>query len=115
MQSNNRSNALHRICFCLQVKPDRLEEYRERHRNVWPEMLQALTAAGWGNYSLFLRDDGLLIGYLETPDFDRALAEMAKTDVNRRWQEQMAHFFVGEPGRKADERMRPIAEVFHLP
>lgn len=115
MQSNNRTNSSQRICFCLQVKPDRLAEYKERHRKVWPEMLQALSEAGWGNYSLFLRDDGLLIGYLETPDFARALAGMAQTDVNRRWQEQMADFFVGEPGRKADERMRPIPEVFHLP
>jgi L-rhamnose mutarotase len=115
MQSNNRSNSRQRICFCLQVKPDRLAEYKERHRAVWPEMLDALTAAGWGNYSLFLRDDGLLIGYLETPDFDRALAEMARTDVNRRWQDQMADFFVSKQGRKADECMRPIPEVFHLP
>jgi L-rhamnose mutarotase len=115
MQSNNRSQSPQRICFCLQVKPDRLEEYKQRHQAVWPEMLAALSAAGWGNYSLFLRDDGLLIGYLETPDFDRALAEMAKTDVNRRWQEQMADFFVAKRGRKADECMRPIPEVFHLP
>lgn len=115
MPSNKRSQPHQRICFCLQVKPDRLAEYRERHRAVWPEMLEALTAAGWGNYSLFLRDDGLLVGYLETPDFDRALAEMAKTDVNRRWQEQMADFFVSKQGRKADECMRPIPEVFHLP
>jgi len=114
MQSDDRSNSTQRICFCLQVKADRLVEYKERHRAVWPEMLAALRAAGWGNYSLFLRDDGLLIGYLETADFDRALAAMASTDVNRRWQEQMADFFVGEPGRMADERMRPIQEVFHL-
>jgi L-rhamnose mutarotase len=107
--------SLQRICFCLRVKRDRLEEYKERHRAVWPEMQNALREAGWGNYSLFLRDDGLLIGYLETPDFERALAEMAKTDVNRRWQEQLAEFFESKPGKKADECMQPIAEVFHLP
>lgn len=108
-------NTKQRICFCLRVKRDRLEEYRERHRTVWPEMLEALSKAGWENYSLFLRDDGLLIGYLETLDFDRALAEMAKADVNRRWQEQMADFFEIQPGKKADDCMRPIPEVFHLP
>jgi L-rhamnose mutarotase len=115
MQSNDPTDSRRRVCFCLQVKRDRLEEYKERHRAVWPEMLEALRQAGWGNYSLFLRDDGLLIGYLETADFDRALEEMAKTDVNRRWQEQMAEFFEIKPGRKADDCMRPIPEVFHLP
>src|SRR6266545_2010397 len=69
---------MERVCFQLQVRPDRLEEYRERHRCVWPEMLEALTQTGWHNYSLFLRPDGLLIGYLETPDFGTALRNMEK-------------------------------------
>ncbi len=100
-----------RICFTLQVKPSRLEEYAARHEQVWPEMLAALSRAGWRNYSLFLRPDGLLIGYLETEDFDRALAAMAATGVNARWQSEMAGFFVAG---KPDEHMRPIPEVFHL-
>lgn len=103
-----------RICFTLQVKPHRLEEYKQRHRSVWPEMLAALRASGWSNYSLFLRDDGLLVGVLETEDFERALAGMAATDVNRRWQQDMADFFDGVPGRHADEQMWPLEEVFHL-
>jgi L-rhamnose mutarotase len=103
-----------RICFCLQVKRDRLDEYKERHRTVWPEMKDALSKAGWHNYSLFLRDDGLLIGYVETPDFDRALSQMAITDVNRRWQAEMKEFFDSDTGLAADEQMRPIPEVFHI-
>ena len=59
-----------RYCFLLQVRPDRLEEYVDRHRAVWPEMLAALRDTGWHNYSLFLRDDGLLVGYVEADDLD---------------------------------------------
>src|SRR3974377_2621605 len=95
-------NGQKRICFLLKVKRDRLDEYRRRHAEVWPEMLRALSDAGWHNYSLFLRDDGLLIGYLETPNFDQALARMALTDINKRWQKEMAEFFEGIPGRLAD-------------
>jgi L-rhamnose mutarotase len=105
---------MRRVCFCLQVNKDRLDEYRERHRAVWPEMQGALREAGWHNYSLFLRDDGLLIGYVETPDFERALALMSATEVNKRWQTEMAQFFDGVPGAKADEQMETIPEVFHL-
>lgn len=103
-----------RICFTLQVKRELLQEYKVRHRSVWPEMQAALRDTGWSNYSLFLREDGLLVGYLETEDFEGALAGMAATDVNRRWQEDMARFFDGVPGRKADEQMWPLEEVFHL-
>ena len=101
---------MERVCFLLRVLPDRLEEYKERHRNVWPEMRDALREAGWGNYSLFLRDDGLLVGYVETEDFEAAQRAMAATDVNDRWQKEMAEFF----GERADERLVRLEEVFHL-
>ena len=57
-----------RVGFVLKVKPDRLEEYKQHHEQVWPEMREALRASGWHNYSLFVRNDGLLFGYVETPD-----------------------------------------------
>ena len=60
---------MERVCFLARVRPERLEEYRERHEHVWPEMREALAKTGWGNYSLFLADDGLLVGYLETDDY----------------------------------------------
>ena len=105
---------MRRVCFVLQVKRDRLQEYEQRHGSVWPEMLVALRQAGWHNYSLFLRPDGLLIGYLETPDFAQALQKMAATEINQKWQTEMAGFFEGVPGRKADEQMELVPEVFHL-
>jgi len=96
------------------VRKDRLEEYKERHKAVWPEMLQALRETGWHNYSLFLREDGLLVGYLETPDFEKARQGMAQREVNARWQRDMAPFFEELEGRRPDEGMRPLEEVFHL-
>lgn len=105
---------MQRVCFQLQVKPDRLEKYRERHAAVWPEMLQALQATGWHNYSLFLRADGLLIGYLETPSLEQALRGMAATEVNARWQTGMAEFFVELGDARPDTGFVQLQEVFHL-
>lgn len=102
-----------RYCFSLQVRPERLKEYTERHRAVWPEMLAALRDAGWRNYSLFLRDDGLLIGVVEADDLAAAQAAMAATDVNARWQAEMAPYFVDLRGRP-DEGFALLEEVFHL-
>ncbi|TYB63989.1 L-rhamnose mutarotase [Nonomuraea sp. PA05] len=104
---------MQRVCFLLKVRPERLAEYRERHRDVWPEMREALSRTGWHNYSLFLKDDGLLVGYLETEDFEAAQKAMAETEVNARWQAEMAPFFEGLDGRP-DEGMVPLTEVFHL-
>ncbi len=104
-----------RYCFRLQVRTDRLAEYTRRHSEVWPDMLQALRDAGWRNYSLFLGEDGLLIGYVEADDLAAAQRAMELTQVNARWQSEMAEFFSGIHGRPADRSMTLLAEVFHLP
>ncbi|MBB1509650.1 L-rhamnose mutarotase [Tessaracoccus sp. MC1756] len=104
---------MRRHCFQLQVRPDRLDEYKERHAAVWPEMLRALKDSGWHNYSLFLRPDGLLIGYVESEDLGAAQRAMAKTEVNGRWQAQMAEFFV-DLDAAPDESFFELEEVFNL-
>jgi L-rhamnose mutarotase len=103
-----------RVCFLLKVRTEKLDEYRRRHQQVWPEMLDALRATGWHNYSLFLRPDGLLVGYLETPDFEQARARMQDHPVNARWQAEMAPFFESLEQGAADTSMTPLEEVFHL-
>jgi L-rhamnose mutarotase len=103
-----------RVCFQLQVRPDRIDEYRARHAAVWPEMLRALADTGWHNYSLFLRGDGLLIGYVETPSLAEAQAGMARTEVNARWQADMAEFFEDLEGQRPDEGFLILDEIFHL-
>ncbi|MEU7071341.1 L-rhamnose mutarotase [Streptomyces narbonensis] len=105
---------MQRVCFLLKVRAERVDEYRARHEHVWADMLTALSVAGWHNYSLFLREDGLLVGYLETPDFDRARAAMEAAEVNARWQAEMAEFFEELDGRAPDAAMCPLTEVFHL-
>ncbi len=102
-----------RVCFTLQVRRDRMAEYAERHAAVWPEMLRALHDTGWHDYSLFLRDDGLLVGYLVTDDLAAARAGMARTDVNARWQAEMAEFFE-ELDLPPDQGFWQLDEVFHL-
>jgi L-rhamnose mutarotase len=106
---------MQRICFLLRVKADRLEEYKKAHENVWPEMRTALTKHGWHNYSLFLRPDGLLVGYVETPNFKKAVAGMQTEEVNTRWQKTMAEFFEPLKTGAADTSLQLLEQVFFLP
>jgi L-rhamnose mutarotase len=103
-----------RVCFVLQIKQEHLEEYKERHAAIWPAMLEALQQAGWSNYSLFLRPDGLLVGYLETEDFNLAQQKMQMASVNTRWQQELAHCFEDLGETMPDQSMIPLAELFHL-
>ena len=62
----------------------------------------------------FVSYDGLLVGYLETEDFEAAKAGMEATEVNARWQAEMGEFFESLDGARPDEAMKPLTEVFHL-
>ena len=103
-----------RIGFLLKVKQEKLAEYQEHHKRVWPEMLEALRRTGWHNYSLFMRPDGLLFGYFEAAEsFQASLDGMSREEINAKWQEFMAPYFEGM-GTHADKMMEELVEVFHL-
>lgn len=102
-----------RVCFRLQVEPELLDEYVERHTPVWPEMLAEIAASGRRNYSLFLAEGGTLIGYYETDDDAAAQAYLAASPVAARWEAEMRRFFVGLEGRP-DQAATPLTEIFHL-
>jgi L-rhamnose mutarotase len=106
---------MERVCFLLQVKKDKLAEYKEAHKHVWPEMLDALRRHGWKNYSLFLTDEGLLIGYVETENFERSVAGMQSEEVNTRWQAAMREYFEPMKTGAADTSARRVEQVFYLP
>jgi L-rhamnose mutarotase len=105
-----------RYCFTARVDPRQLDRYRERHAAVWPTMLAALRDAGWRNYSLFLADTGLLVGYFEADDRELAQARMAATQVNARWQAEMSELFGldSETDGRPDEEFAYLPEVFNL-
>lgn len=105
---------MQRVGFLLKVKEGMIEDYKKHHRNVWSEMKEALRRTGWHNYSLFMREDGLLFGYVETADgFEAALEGMDKEAINAKWQDFMAPYFEGT-GDHADKMMVELEEVFHL-
>lgn len=102
-----------RIGFQFKVRTDRLAEYKEHHQHVWSEMLDALREAGWHNYTLFMREDGLIFGYFETDEsLVIAQARMAEKEINTRWQELMAPFV--DANARPDETFVELEEYFHL-
>jgi L-rhamnose mutarotase len=104
-----------RIGFVLKVRREKIEEYKQHHQRVWPEMLDALRRNGWHNYSLFMKPDGTLFGYFETPEnLENAVAGMSKEEVNAKWQQFMAPYFEALEASQPDESMRELEEVFHL-
>ena len=103
-----------RYAFMLRLRPGAAEEYEEAHRAVWPEMLDLLKRAGISEYSIYRRDD-LLILALRTEDFDATWSRIDNDPVNLRWQAAMAPYFAPVEGIRPGERFAMLEEVFYLP
>ena len=103
---------MERVCFRMQVDPVHLDEYIERHRSVWPQMLRALHETGWRNYSLFADAAGMIIGYLETEDYEAAQQGMELTEINAAWQDSMSPLFAA--GGSFDSGPERLQEIFNL-
>ena len=104
-----------RVGFLLKVREEYIAEYKVHHKNVWSEMKNALSRNGWGNYSLFIRPDGLLFGYFEAKEsFKDSLKGMESEKVNTDWQELMSPYFEILEGSAPDRSMIELEEVFHL-
>lgn len=102
-----------RAAFTFKIRPDKITEYKEYHKAVWPEMKDALTRNGWHNYTLFITDDGEIYGYVETPEgLATANAGMQAEEINAKWQEVMSQFV--PDGIKPDQNFLELEEYFHL-
>ncbi len=103
-----------RYAFMLHLRPGAEEAYEAAHRVVWPEMLALLKSAGISEYSIYRRDD-LLILALRTEDFDATWRQIDNHPVNLRWQATMAPYFAPVGGLRPGERFAMLEEVFYLP
>ena len=53
---------MQRVGFEMKIHPEMVEEYKQRHDDIWPEMSAALVRTGWRNYTIFFKEDGTLFG-----------------------------------------------------
>jgi L-rhamnose mutarotase len=77
---------MQRIAFALPIKPDKIDDYRRTHANVWPELIAENKAAGIRNYTIVLFGNHA-IGFLECDDWETAIERLGTSDAQLRWQE----------------------------
>ena len=98
--------------FKMKLYEGQAEEYKKRHSELWPEMIDMIHEHGGKNYSIFLDEEtNVLFGYIEIED-EKKWAESADTPINRKWWDFMAPIMETNPDNS------PVAidlrEMFHL-
>lgn len=101
-----------RKAFVMKVFGDCLEEYKRRHDEIWPEMIEMLKEYGARDYSIFLDPTtNRLFAYLVVEDEER-WSKSAETEVCRRWWTYMKD--VMETNEDHSPVVLELKEVFHL-
>jgi L-rhamnose mutarotase len=101
-----------RLCFTFEIRPGTEAEYKKRHDEIWPELVDAIKDAGFANYSLF-RSGTTITGYVEcSPDVATAFAKLGPTDVNARWAKWFEEIIVSLTDE--DGNLYRAEEVWHL-
>ena len=98
--------------FKMKLYPGKAEEYKIRHDQLWPEMVDMIHEHGGSNYSIYLDEEtDILFGYIEIEDPEK-WAKGADTAINRKWWDFMADIMETNPDNS------PVAidllPVFHL-
>jgi L-rhamnose mutarotase len=98
-----------RMCFWGRIRADKIEEYKDSHRNVWPELLAEYRKAGLTKISCFLHGQDLLV-YTEYDDtkYPKSRDMLSQSDVCRRWDKWMLDF------AEADSKAVEFEEVFRM-
>ncbi|MBR6523366.1 MAG: L-rhamnose mutarotase [Clostridia bacterium] len=69
-----------------QLKPEKIEDYVNLHKEPWPELLALLSECGISNYSISLRGDEVFT-YFEYvgEDYDADMEKLDASDVMQKW------------------------------
>jgi L-rhamnose mutarotase len=102
-----------RVAFRLRIKPGKEEAYDIAHKNVWPALLAKLKEVGISDYSIFRRDQDLIL-VMQVDDFDVAWTALDNDPTNLKWQHEMSALFEPITGLKPGERFPMMQEVFYL-
>lgn len=98
--------------FKMKLYEGQAEEYRKRHNELWPEMIDMIHEHGGKNYSIFLDEEtNVLFGYIEIED-EKKWAEGADTAINRKWWDFMAPIMETNPDNSPVSV--DLREMFHL-
>ncbi|MFT7723208.1 MAG: L-rhamnose mutarotase [Roseateles sp.] len=98
--------------FKMQLKPGAVAEYKKRHDALWPELADALRAAGIHDYSIFLDEDTLSLFAVLKLRPGMPIDALPQQPVMRRWWDHMAPLMEVEPDNKP--RQWDLPSVFHF-
>ena len=102
-----------RRSFRMTLKEGKIEEYKKKHDEVWPEITDALTNAGVTNYSIYYDEkDNTLIEYMELKN-NNTFDNLEDLGILKKWNIYMKDLLVTKSQEEATPVVNELVEVFH--
>jgi len=101
-----------RKAFLMKVYSDKQKVYKERHDEIWPEMVKEIKRHGVHNYSIFLDEKtNYLFAYVEIENEEK-WHQLSQSPVNKKWWDYMKDIMETNPDHSPVTKN--LEEVFHL-
>jgi len=102
-----------KFAFRMMLNPGMKAEYKKRHDEIWPELVQLLRDAGISDYSIHLDEEGHILFGVLWRNIGHKMDELPKSPVMQRWWAHMAD--VMATNEKNEPIAVPLETVFHMP
>lgn len=104
-----------RFGMVVHVAPEKLEYYKELHRNVWEGVLKTIYDCNMRNYSIYLKDD-FLFSYFEYigEDFEADMEKMGEDPISQEWWKETSPCQIPFDGEPEGTIWSTMEEVFHV-
>lgn len=102
----------HRNAFRMKLRPGCIEEYKKRHREIWPELVRKHTEYGVRDYSIFFDEKSLFLFAFRRIAEGTEPDRMKEDALVRKWWDYNADLMECHPDN--EPVAVPLEEVFHM-
>ena len=101
-----------RLAFKMKVNPGVIDEYKKRHKNLWPDLHKLLKDAGIFEYSIFFDPETNYLFAFQKQSGDQGSQDLGETEIVRKWWKYMADIMETNPDNSPVSS--PLEEVFYM-
>lgn len=101
-----------KIAFKMKLYPGFKEEYRKRHKEIWPELVKLLKDEGISNYSIFLDEETNTLFAYQEQSGSGSSQDLGQTAIVKNWWKYMADIMESNPDNSPVSI--PLEQVFYM-
>ena len=101
-----------RVAFKMKLKPGFKEEYKKRHDEVWPGIVELITKSGISDYSIFLDEETNILFAFHRVSGGMSAKDLGANEIQQKWWDYMSDIMDVNPDNSPV--VVPLEEVFHM-